>query len=169
MKAIELGYHLLLEKPAAPTARECADIANAAKAKGVKVLVGHVLRYTPFFGYIKNMIDGQRAGLAHYAYHSGAVGIVCEGNAKYVEFRENDNCQRKFKIDSRYVWFKTEWGLDGVATFAFSVDGENFIQSGRHHLSWGYYRGDRLGLYCFNDKTESGFVDVDYLRYRMEK
>lgn len=118
---------------------------------------------------IKNMTDGQRAGLAHYAYHSGAVGIVCEGNAKYVEFRENDNCQRKFKIDSRYVWFKTEWGLDGVATFAFSVDGENFIQCGRHHLSWGYYRGDRLGLYCFNDKTESGFVDVDYLRYRMEK
>ena len=101
--------------------------------------------------------------------NSGAVGIVCEGNAKYVEFRENDSCQRKFKIDSRYVWFKTEWGLDGVATFAFSVDGENFIQCGRHHLSWGYYRGDRLGLYCFNDKTESGFVDVDYLRYRMEK
>ena len=34
MKAIELGYDLLLEKPAAPTPEQCADIANAAKEKG---------------------------------------------------------------------------------------------------------------------------------------
>ena len=49
MKAIELGYDILLEKPAAPTAKECTDILLAAEKKGVKVLVCHVLRYTPFF------------------------------------------------------------------------------------------------------------------------
>ena len=56
MKAIELGYNLLLEKPVANTAKECADIANAAKAKGVKVLVCHVLRYTPFYKRIKSLV-----------------------------------------------------------------------------------------------------------------
>ena len=30
MKAIELGYDIILEKPVAPTAKECADIARAA-------------------------------------------------------------------------------------------------------------------------------------------
>ena len=54
MKAIDLGYHLLLEKPVAQTAQECADIALAAKNKGVTVLVCHVLRYTPFFGTVLN-------------------------------------------------------------------------------------------------------------------
>ena len=39
MKAIELGYDILLEKPVAPTPEECADIANLAKEKGVKILV----------------------------------------------------------------------------------------------------------------------------------
>jgi len=59
MKAIELGYNLLLEKPVAPTAKECADIALAAEKKGVKVLVCHVLRYTNFFKKIKNIkLDG---------------------------------------------------------------------------------------------------------------
>ena len=38
MKAIELGYDLLLEKPIAPTAEECVNITRAAKEKGVKVL-----------------------------------------------------------------------------------------------------------------------------------
>ena len=57
MKAIELGYNLLLEKPVAQTAKECIDIANAARDKGVKVLVCHVLRYTPFYKTVKKIID----------------------------------------------------------------------------------------------------------------
>ena len=54
--AIEQGYDLLLEKPVAPTAKECADILNAARRKGVKVLVCHVLRYSPFYGRVKELL-----------------------------------------------------------------------------------------------------------------
>ena len=56
MKAISLGYNLLLEKPVAIHAKECADIARAAKEKGVKVLVCHVLRYTAFYGAVKKLV-----------------------------------------------------------------------------------------------------------------
>lgn len=56
MKAIELGYDLMLEKPVANTARECADIAEAARKKGKKVLVCHVLRYTDFYGAVKKLL-----------------------------------------------------------------------------------------------------------------
>ena len=57
LKALELGYDLLLEKPAAPTPEECALIANKAKECGRKVMVCHVLRYTPFFMSIKKLIE----------------------------------------------------------------------------------------------------------------
>lgn len=56
MMAIELGYNLLLEKPVAPTADQCAAIANAAKDKGVEVLVCHVLRYAPFYVKVKELV-----------------------------------------------------------------------------------------------------------------
>ena len=56
LAAIAKGYDLLLEKPVAQTAQECADIANAAREKGVNVLVCHVLRYTPFYGKIKELL-----------------------------------------------------------------------------------------------------------------
>lgn len=56
LMAIDKGYDLLLEKPVAQTARECVDIANAAREKGVNVLVCHVLRYTPFYGRIKELL-----------------------------------------------------------------------------------------------------------------
>ncbi|MBQ4527797.1 MAG: Gfo/Idh/MocA family oxidoreductase [Clostridia bacterium] len=74
MKAIELGYNLLLEKPAAPTVNECVDIANAAKIKGVKVLVCHVLRYTKFFMKIKEMIKDNKVGHVLSIHHSENVG-----------------------------------------------------------------------------------------------
>lgn len=54
--AIEQGYDLLLEKPVAPTAKECADILKAARNKGVKVLVCHVLRYAPFYSRVKELV-----------------------------------------------------------------------------------------------------------------
>ncbi len=74
MKAIELGYDILLEKPVAPTEQECADIANFAKEKGVKILVCHVLRYTKFFMKIKEMIDKGDLGQIISIHHNECVG-----------------------------------------------------------------------------------------------
>jgi len=76
MKAIELGYNLLLEKPIAPTAKECVDIANKAAEKGVKILVCHVLRYTPFFMKIKSMIRNNDLGRIISIHHSECVGNI---------------------------------------------------------------------------------------------
>lgn len=74
MKAISLGYDLLLEKPVAPTAKECADIANAAKAEGTKILVCHVLRYSPLFKHMKEMIDEGIIGNVVSIHHDECVG-----------------------------------------------------------------------------------------------
>jgi predicted dehydrogenase len=57
MKAISLGYHLLLEKPVAQTVKECTDIARAANENGVSVIVCHVLRYAPFFKKLKEIVQ----------------------------------------------------------------------------------------------------------------
>ncbi len=76
MMAIEKGYNLLLEKPAAPTAQECLAICNAAEAKGVKVLVCHVLRYTPFARKVKEIIDSGKLGKIMSVIHSEGVGNI---------------------------------------------------------------------------------------------
>lgn len=76
MKAIERGYDILLEKPVAPTPRECADIARFAEEKGVKMLVCHLLRYTPFFTAIKKLIDDGKLGKLISIHHSECVGNV---------------------------------------------------------------------------------------------
>lgn len=76
MKAIELGYNLLLEKPVAQTAKECTDIAVAAKNHNVEVLVCHVLRYTPFYSTIKKMLLDDTIGKVMSIVAVEAVGHI---------------------------------------------------------------------------------------------
>ena len=81
MKAISLGYDLLLEKPMAPTERECVEIANAAREKGVKVVVCHVLRYAPMFIAIKDIIDKGELGEIISVNHEECVGNVHQSHS----------------------------------------------------------------------------------------
>ena len=81
MKAIELGYHILLEKPMAPTPAQCLEIGKAAEARGVHVIVCHVLRYTPFFGALKRLIDGGRIGEVMNVIHTEGVGNVHQSHS----------------------------------------------------------------------------------------
>ena len=76
MMAIEKGYHLLLEKPISPSPKECLAIAEAAEAKGVKALVCHVLRYTPFSRKVKQIIDSGKLGKIRSVIHTEGVGNV---------------------------------------------------------------------------------------------
>ncbi len=56
MKALEMGYDVLLEKPIAPTEKECRDILELSKKKGRIVAVCHVLRYAPYFVKMKELL-----------------------------------------------------------------------------------------------------------------
>ena len=62
MKALEMGYHILLEKPIAPTEKECTDIRDLALKKKAIVGVCHVLRYAPYFIALKQIIDSGEIG-----------------------------------------------------------------------------------------------------------
>ena len=59
MKALEMGYDVLLEKPMAQTEQECRNILSMVKKTGRIVAICHVLRYTPYFIKMKKLIaDG---------------------------------------------------------------------------------------------------------------
>lgn len=59
IKAMSLGYHLLLEKPVCGTAEQCKEIRDYAESHNLLVTVCHVMRYTSYYRYLKKLIaDG---------------------------------------------------------------------------------------------------------------
>jgi predicted dehydrogenase len=69
-----LGYHLLLEKPMAPTESEALRIVAAVDGAGVIAAVCHVLRYTPYTRVLKDLIDSGRLGRLVNVQHLEPVG-----------------------------------------------------------------------------------------------
>ncbi|MDQ6601014.1 Gfo/Idh/MocA family protein [Bacillus salipaludis] len=57
MRALELGYHVLLEKPMSPDPLECIAMERAARKYNRQLTIGHVLRYTEFWSTIKKVIE----------------------------------------------------------------------------------------------------------------
>lgn len=76
--AMGKGYHILLEKPISPELAECREILRVAEETNRQVIVCHVLRYTPFYNKLKELLD------------AGTVGdIVCVQHVENVRYHHH--------------------------------------------------------------------------------
>lgn len=124
---------------------------------------------------LTGMVDGQRAGLAHF---NGGKDYAC------LEIRRDEGTLRLFFVRRyrdqaiyekelarlprriRRLDLRTTVDFNGKAVFAWSTDGRHFTTSKEEfELKWGNYRGDRIGLYTFHAAREAGFVDIDRFDY----
>ena len=62
LKAIALGYAILLEKPVSDNVEELYALQKAAKESGTIIVVCHVLRYTVAIRKIKELLDAKKIG-----------------------------------------------------------------------------------------------------------
>ena len=69
-----LGYHILLEKPMAPTAEACRRIVAAVKKAGVLFAVCHVLRYTKYTQVLREILASGEIGDIVTIQHLEPVG-----------------------------------------------------------------------------------------------
>ena len=116
---------------------------------------------------ISNMAQGQKAGLCHYGSPDYSwIGVVYD-SVKTIGYHVKGTFVKGVMVSSPLIWFKSTWSFDGISNYAYSVDGINFILFGApYQLSWGSYRGDRIGIFTFNNKTDTGYIDVDFFNYR---
>jgi beta-xylosidase len=116
---------------------------------------------------LTGMADGQRAGLCHLgAGGQATVGVIQEHGKRIVFFGNGSKLTPGSEVNAAAIWLRTSWGLDGVATFAFSTDGNSFQPIGENfRMTWSAYRGDRIGLFSYNPIREAGHADFDWFHY----
>ena len=94
LAALRAGYHVLAEKPMASTLDQCKELVEAASHSEATLHIGHVLRFTPFFQTLREVI------------RSGRLGDIVT-----VEHREN---VRSWHMAHSYV--RGNWGRKETAT-----------------------------------------------------
>jgi predicted dehydrogenase len=74
VRMADLGYHILLEKPMAPSEDDAIRIAEAAQRNKIILAVCHVMRYTPYTRTLKRLLDEGRIGRLISVQHLEPVG-----------------------------------------------------------------------------------------------
>ena len=78
---MEAGYDLLLEKPIANNVADCLAIYEASKQYDRKVVICHVLRYTPFYSTVKRYLDSGKLGEVVTIHASENVGYYHQAHS----------------------------------------------------------------------------------------
>lgn len=60
--ALDMGKHVICEKPMARDSTQCYEMIKAAKRSGRLLMVGHVIRFWPGYVALKEIIDSGRYG-----------------------------------------------------------------------------------------------------------
>lgn len=99
IKLLNAKYNILLEKPITGNPKELLEIEKLAKQNNCKVVVCHVLRYTPYFKKVKEMIDSGELGkiinmeLNEHVWHGHFVNAYVRG-----KWRNEQECGSGFLL-----------------------------------------------------------------------
>lgn len=81
LKALRLGYHVFLEKPMAIKPKDVLRIQKQQKLYHRKVVVAHVLRYSPFFVTLKKILSEGHLGDIMAVNHTENVGYYHQAHS----------------------------------------------------------------------------------------
>jgi len=119
---------------------------------------------------ISNMADGEEAGLSHF--NGGAdyasIGVAQTGTTRTLRYSSNGASRSGEQVPGSVttIWLRSRVDKSSRNTYYFSYDGSNFTQfGGTFALKWGGYRGDYVGIYNYNNTSETGSIDVDWFHY----
>jgi len=115
------------------------------------------------------LVNGEEAGLAHFSRDNCRLAVVQIGGVRKVVRIDQGNETAGPAVTALGIWLRSTWSEEGMARFSYSLDGSAFTEIGSScRLSWGSYRGDRIGLYTVNGTIERGYVDFSDFGYRVE-
>jgi beta-xylosidase len=112
------------------------------------------------------MQPGQQAGFCHHSGQYILLGIRVENDGtKRLLINNNGRQSDGPTITQDVIYYRTDIA-GNQATYSYSFDGESWKRFGEEfQLRFGRWRGDRLGFYCWNDKSDAGHIDIDWFHY----
>jgi predicted dehydrogenase len=115
--AVDAGKHVYVEKPMTLCSRHAGELLEAAEAKGVRLMVGHLLEYHPAVNYIKDMIANHTAGDPLYLYFQRVnLGIVRQAENAWWSLAPHDVSVACYLFDAEPV--------------SVSASGQAYLQQG---------------------------------------
>jgi beta-xylosidase len=117
---------------------------------------------------VTGLADGQKAGLCSMGgRNNNMVGISRKGTQLFVYAEKNGNVISENAFKGKRIYLKVKLDIRGNNNqFLYSIDNKLFTPIGETFItSAGFWKGSRLGLYSYNEKTDGGIAAFNWFRY----
>jgi UDP-N-acetylglucosamine 3-dehydrogenase len=169
MKAMDLGKHVLVEKPICRNIEKAEKIIKKAESEGLKIAIGHIERHNPAVGFVKNGLNNNSFGsLVHLSSKrvSSFPGRIRDVGVIF-DFGVHDIDVMRYlagEVESVYAsagCFNKKIDFEDHATIMLNF--ENNL-SGTLEVNWlTPVKIRRLQLTC-----SEKFVEIDYIKQFIE-
>jgi Beta-xylosidase len=115
------------------------------------------------------MEDGQYCGLACIGKENVLLGICMVNGEKWIYMDHNNQISPVLKLSSgKKVYLRLQLNaIDNAYQFAYSLDNKQFHLCGNTiSMKFGYWKGVRVGLYCYNTLANKGKTSFNWLTYQ---
>lgn len=162
MPFLEQGYDMLLEKPITNNSKELLELANTAKENNCKLMICHVLRFSPFYREIKKILLSGELGEIVNINTTERVGAY-HSSVSYLRGKWNS----EEKCGSSFLLAKCCHDIDLIAWFnnntkpvsVFSSGGRNFFNEENAPRG----SGTRCLVDCPKEIKEKCIYDAEYM------
>jgi len=153
LETLKSGKHLFLEKPVGITPSECRNLLRASQKSDRILMIGHELRYSPYFVKLKKLVDAGAIGQPHMTWCKEFRGPFQPKSRNWIQDRRRSggclvdkNCHH---FDLMNWWI----GARPRRVAAFGGNAVNRVITGANQVhdhatvSWEYDNGARGTLH----------------------
>lgn len=116
---------------------------------------------------LSGMQPHQLAGFVRYGGAFNLLGVhVNEDGTKKIFYMDSMGVKTEGpEITGNDLYVRTS-NTSNQANYEYSLDGKTFKRFGPvFTIAFGKWTGDRLGFFCWNEKDDKGYIDVDWFIY----
>lgn len=112
--------------------------------------------------------DGQRCGLACMGKENKVLGIKMEKGQKSLYIANDTTETNTTVLSGKLVYLRVSINMTNRQfQFFYSTDNIHFIPYGSpFFIPFGFWKGARVALYCYNKTQEAGAVSFQWFRYK---
>lgn len=113
------------------------------------------------------LAEGQKAGLCVMSKAYNLVGVRKKEGKTYLFWDQSGEGYKELSITGNKIYLKVQVSIkDNKNQFFYSTDNKTFTPFGSSFVArWGYWKGARIGLFSYNEKSDGGVAAFNWFSY----
>lgn len=119
---------------------------------------------------LSKIVEGQKAGICSMSKIYNLLGVYKKEGKMYIFTDRKGQVHEEKAIAAKRIFLKLTLDIkSGNNRFSYSLDNKSYTMiDGAFDTQWGYWKGTRIGLFSFNERSNGGTASFNQFIYHYD-